>query len=206
MKLLMQFTLQWDIPFKMWIKILFLIFILFPNTSWAAGARMRNIEVEMTHHEIRSSFVLVNGLSKKLERDINDGIQKELYYYIVLVQKHENWFDEEIAATTIQYTLKYDTLKKIYTVRRKEGSDQTEHTFDQMASMWAFISKGEHIFVAPQSILKPNHRYFLLLKAQMKVSRVPLHLDRFLFFIPFLELDTPWGQSRSIEASHGNEN
>ncbi len=179
------------------------VFYLFPSVVWAAGARIENIQVEIVDQSILGSFDLVRGFSQRIERDIHDGIEKEIYYYILLSKKYENWFDEEIVSKTVRYTIKYDTLKRIYTVTRREGSNRGERTFDHFESMRAFVSRVEDIFVAPLSILEPNHRHFLLIKAQMKVSHVPLYLDRFLFFIPFLDLDTPWRQSRSIYASEG---
>jgi hypothetical protein len=188
----------------LWTRIV-LFTLLFPPMGWAASPQIQKLEVALVQGEIRGSFVLAGGLSKKIEQEILDGLQKELYYYLILTQKHEDWFDEEITAKTIHYTMKYDTLKKIYTVRQQIEGQTAEQTFDALPSMWGFVSKGGPFFVAPGTLLKPNHRYFLRAKAQMKVSHVPLHLDRFLFFVPFLEMDTPWKQSRSIYAVDADE-
>ncbi len=187
------------------IGIVLFLFSLVPSLVWAAGARIEKLQVEIIDQEIRGSFELARGFNRKIERDIHDGIEKDFYFYILLSRKHEHWFDEEIVSSTIRYTVKYDTLKRIYTVHRQEGSDLAERTFDSFPLMQAFVSRVERVFVAPLSILKPNRRYVLLVKAQMKVSRVPLHLDRFLFFIPFLDLDTPWRQSWSIYATEGTD-
>jgi hypothetical protein len=93
----------------------------------------------------------------------------------------------------------------VYTVRQRGEGRIIDQTFDHLSLMWDFVSRGEQVFVAPRTLLKPHHRYFLRAKAQMKVSHVPLHLDRLLFFIPFLDMDTPWRQSRSIYAADPDE-
>jgi len=154
----------------------------------------------MIQKEIVVSFQLDNGFNRSIKRDIQDGIEKDFYYYVVLNKKYKNWFYEEIAEKTIRYTVKYNTLKKGYTVRRFEGFNRLERVFDSPEEMRAFISRVEKIRLAPISLLEQGHRYHVWVKAQMKASHVPLHLDRFLFFIPFLEVDTPWAKSGSLYA------
>jgi hypothetical protein len=181
-------------------KYLILFLLLFTSLAFAGRERIDNIQVEIINDEILASFELKEGFNRKIERDIHDGIEKDFYYYVLLNQKHENWFDEEIVARTIRYTVKYDTLKKSYTVRRQDEMAIEEQVFDRIEAMRAFVSAERRFPVAMRSYLEHHHRYFLRVKAQMKASHVPLYLDRFLFFIPFLELDTPWTQSLSIYA------
>ncbi len=181
-------------------KSLALFFLLFPSLAIAGRERIDPVQVEIIHDEIFASFELKEGFNRKIEKEIHDGIEKDFYYYVLLNKKHENWFDEEVVAKTIRYTVKYDTLKKIYTVRRQDERATAEQVFDRVEDMRAFVSEKRRFPMAARSHLEPGHRYFLRVKAQMKASHVPLYLDRFLFFIPFLELDTPWAQSRSIYA------
>lgn len=178
--------------------LLFLVFV--PAFGWAGRERIEKVAVEIIKDEIVVSFDLADGFNKSTQRDIHDGIEKDFYYYIVLNQKEDHWFYEEIAEKTIRYTVKYDTLKKSYTVRRREGPDRIERVFDSQSAMRAFISRGERIRLAETSLLKQNRRYHVWVKAQMKATHVPRDLERFLFFIPFLELDTPWGKSGSLYA------
>ncbi|MEK7702525.1 MAG: DUF4390 domain-containing protein [Nitrospirota bacterium] len=178
----------------------FFLFFIFPSWTWAEGARIRKIAVEKTNKEVVVSFVLMKGFNSTIERNIQDGIEKDFYYYVVLNQKYENWFYEEVAEKTIRYQVKYDTLTKIYSVRRFEGTDSESYLFDSQNKMEDFVSRGENIRLAPISLLRKKHRYHVWVKAQMKAAHVPLRLDHFLFFIPFLDLDTPWGKSSAIYA------
>jgi len=186
------------------ILILCLLFlVIVPILAWAESAQINKIAVEMNQGGVVVSFELENGFNRSIERDIQNGIEKDFYYYIVLNQKQKNWFYEEIAEKTIHYSVKYDTLKKGYTVRRREGLDRVERLFDTAEEMRAFISRGQKSRLAPISILQPDHRYHVWVKAQMKASHVPRDLERFLFFIPFLEIDTPWAKSGSLYAPQG---
>jgi hypothetical protein len=40
-------------------------------------------------------------------------------------------------------------------------------------------------------------------KAEMKAPQLPLYLDYFLFFIPFLEIDTEWRNTAPFRAPDG---
>lgn len=171
-----------------------------PGFAWAKDAQIKKIAVEITEEEIVVSFELENGFKRSITRDIQDGIEQDFYFYVVLNQKHRHWFYEEVAEKTIRYSVKYDTLKTGYTVRRFEGQDKVERVFDSQDAMRAFISQGQTIHLGPISLLKPDHRYQVWVKAQMKASHIPRDLERFLFFIPFLELDTPWAKSDSLYA------
>jgi len=182
------------------LPVCFFFLVAVPIFAWAEGAKIEKIAVEMIKDDIVVSFELDKGFNKSIDRDIQDGIEKDFYFYVVLNQKHENWFYEEVAEKTIRYTVKYDTLKKGYAVRRREGFETMERLFDAAEEMRAFVSRAAKIHLAPISLLEQNQRYHVWIKAQMKASHIPRQLDRFLFFIPFLELDTPWAKSGSLYA------
>jgi hypothetical protein len=182
------------------LMVWFFLITAFPQFTWAGKEQIKNVTAEIVRGTIVVSFELSRGFNKQIEQDIQDGIEKDFYYYVVLNQKEDHWFYEEIAEKTIRYTVKYDTLTKNYTVRRREGGEHREHVFDSQMEMRAFVSRGENIRLAETSILKPDRRYHVWVKAQMKSTHVPRDLERFLFFIPFLELDTPWGKSSSLYA------
>jgi len=181
-----------------WGLVLFLLLLAGP--VHAGREHIGDLRVAIVDQDILISFALKNGFTGKIERDIHDGIEKDFYYYVLLSRKHEQWFDKEIVAKTIRHTVKYDTLKKIYTVRRNEGVSLTEQIFDQMEPMRAFVTTETRFPLAKRSDMQPVDRYFVRVKGQMRASQVPLYLDRLLFFIPFLDLDTPWIQSRSFYA------
>jgi hypothetical protein len=51
--------------------------------------------------------------------------------------------------------------------------------------------------------LKRGKNYLVSVKAEMKAPQLPLYLDYFLFFIPFLEIDTEWRDSATFRAPDG---
>ncbi|MEK7286621.1 MAG: DUF4390 domain-containing protein [Nitrospirota bacterium] len=185
---------------RIWALILAIALLSVLPLEAATGPRIRNLNVGKKNEEIFVSFELIKGFNATIKRDIQDGIEKDFYYYVVLNQKHKNWFYEEVAEKTIRYQVKYDTLTRVYAVRRFEGAHSAVYQFDSQNEMESFVARGEKIRLTPITRLKKNHRYSVWVKAQMKAAQVPLHLDRLLFFVPFLDLDTPWNKSESLYA------
>lgn len=189
---------------KMWFISFFLILLVVPEGLFAAGSeRIRNVVTEVKNQEIVVTAELVDGFNREIIRDIHDGIPKDFYYYLLLKRKQKNWFDEEILAKTIRYTVKYDTLKKKYAVVQREGERTVENTVDDLETMKRIVSKIDQVKLAPVSVLRSRNRYYVSVKSQMKAAKLPFYVDYFLFFIPFLELDTPWADSDSLSVTRG---
>lgn len=184
---------------KKWFIFFFLILLVVPEGLFAAGSeRIRNVVTEVKNQEIVVTAELVDGFNREIIRDIHDGIPKDFYYYLLLKRKQKNWFDEEILAKTIRYTVKYDTLKKKYAVVQREGERTVENTVDDLETMKRIVSKIDQVKLAPVSVLRSRNRYYVSVKSQMKAAKLPFYVDYFLFFIPFLEIDTPWADSDSL--------
>src|SRR3989338_2766550 len=117
-----------------------------PSPALAAGKeRIQNVTAEIVEEEITVSAGLVQGVNPEIVNDIQNGIPKDFYYYLLLKRKQKNWFDEEIVSKTIRYTVKYDTLKKQYAVIRVEGEKVAESLLEDFESMRRLISKIDHV-------------------------------------------------------------
>jgi hypothetical protein len=175
---------------------------LFPAEA-AGRERIRNVNAEIVDEQIVVSAELVSGFTGDIIRDIQNGIPKDFYYYLLLKRKQKNWFDEELLSKTVRYTVKYDTLKKQYRVTQVEGEKTTESVFEDFEGMKQKVSRVEQVKVAPTPVLRSRYRYYVSVKSQMKAAKLPFYGDYFLFFIPFLELDTPWSDSDAISFQKG---
>jgi len=186
------------------ISFLLLLILFAPKPLFATGSeRIRNVVTEVIDQEIVVTAELVDGFNRQIINDIHDGIPKDFYYYLLLKRKQKNWFDEEILAKTIRYTVKYDTLKKKYTIVQRDGERVVENTVDDIEAMKRIVTKIDRVKLAPTSFLRSRHRYYVSVKSQMKAAKLPFYVDYFLFFIPFLEIDTPWADSDTLSVSRG---
>lgn len=166
-----------------------------PVPVQASEERIANLTIQFKNSDILVSANLIRGFSQTTEEDIRNGIPKDLYYYILLTKDQPLWFDDELISKTIKYTVKYDLLKKQFMVTRREnGATQQEITEDFVA-MKRLISTINNVKIASIQALNYRDTYYVSVKAEMKAAKLPFYLDYFLFFIPFLEVDTPWAHS-----------
>jgi Domain of unknown function (DUF4390) len=180
--------------------LLLLVFIQFfwfgANAGWAEDERISHLAAEVSPQgEILVSARLIQAIRGKIVNDIQHGIPKDLFYYILLMRRQAAWFDEELLDKTIKYTIQYDVLKKQYHVYIRDENGAKNQVIENFQEMVDLISKIDNVRIANIGMLIPKETYYVSVKAQMKVSRLPFYLKYLLFFIPVLELDTPWADS-----------
>lgn len=174
--------------------------LLSPQVVAASGERIKRVEVLQEDGRLWVSAELNPGLALQTEEDIRNGISKDLYYYVVLKRRQKLWYDEEQTAVTIKYGIKYNLLKQEYTVNARLPSGTTTAVVNDLASVRSMVSRIERIPIATLSQLERRKTYVISVKAEMRAPKLPLYLDYLLFFIPFLEVDTPWATSASFRA------
>jgi hypothetical protein len=147
--------------------------------------------------------VLNPGLSSHLDDDLRRGLAKDLYYYLVLKQRQRVWLDEEIVTVTIKHSIKYDLLKREYVVISRLPSGAIQTIVPDFQSARALVSRVDQVPIVDARRLARGKKYLVSVKAEMKAPQLPLYLDYFLFFIPFLEIDTEWRDSATFRAPDG---
>jgi hypothetical protein len=171
--------------------------------SYGADERIDQLAVKQQDGRLYVSAVLNPGLGSHLDEDLRQGLAKDLYYYLVLKQRQRVWFDEEIVAVTIKHSIKYDLLKREYVVTSRLPSGTIQTIVPDFSSARDLVSQVNHVPVADLSSLRRGKKYLVSVKAEMKAPQLPLYLDYFLFFIPFLEIDTEWRNSATFRAPDG---
>jgi Domain of unknown function (DUF4390) len=154
----------------------------------------------LNNEEVAVSAELIRWYNRNIKEDLNNGIPKDLYYYLLLKKRQPGWFDEEMVSKTIKHTIKYDVLKNQYSITtRMDGqtSQKTVESFDEMADL---ISRIDHVKIITKKRMRARNTYYISVKAQMRATNVPFYFEYILFFIPALELDTPWADSAPFYA------
>lgn len=171
------------------------------GTAGAGTERIADLEVRVDNNrQIHVSAEMIRWMTPDLEKEIENGIPKDLFYTIVLKKRIPAWFDEENQSRTIKHTIKYDVIKKQYLVSTWDGGIQKDRVLDDQGQMMDLISRVDNVKIDLNSALKARHTYYVSVKAEVKSSRLPFYLDYILFFIPVPELDTPWADSAPFYA------
>lgn len=179
-----------------------LFFILFPaGEARAAREGIANLSNEvLANNELLVSANLIRWAKPEIVEDINNGIPKDLFYYVLLKKRIRGWYDDEIVSQTIQHSIKYAVLKKQYVVTTVIEGKVTEKTYESFDEMANLISKIERVKIDTGRQLRQRHTYYTSVKAEMRASKTPFYLKYIFFFIPVLELDTPWANSAPFYA------
>lgn len=194
------------------LKRIYIIFILvsvicpsyFLNTAFAAEKEITDINVVLGKEEISVSAKLTDGLNKDVEEAIKNGIQKDIIYSAILKKKRSAWFDEDVASKEIKYTIKYDVLKKQYTLitRGNGNKEKVTQSYDEIK---AAVSRMENTSVSAKKVLELDEEYYVSIKAEIKDTKLLFFLDYFLFFIPFSDINTSWYDSPVFNLEKVNE-
>ncbi len=154
----------------------------------------------LNNNEVAVTAELIRWYNQNIKDDLNNGIPKDLYYYILLKRRQPGWFDEEIVSKTIKQTIKYDVLKKEYSITTRMDDQTSQKTVDSFEEMADLISRIDHVKITSLKRMRARYTYYISVKAEMRATNVPFYLEYILFFIPALELDTPWADSAPFYA------
>lgn len=171
------------------------------STAYAGEERIAHLTTTVVNNgELIVSAELIRWSNRNILDDLNNGIPKDLYYTLLLKKRMPAWFDEEITSKTIQHTIKYDVLKKQYSILTRMDGQTAQKTVESFQEMADLISKIDHVRINPVKRLKTRHTYTTSVKAEMRATNAPFYLEYIFFFIPALELDTPWADSAPFYA------
>ncbi|MFQ5507908.1 MAG: DUF4390 domain-containing protein [Leptospirillia bacterium] len=182
-----------------WAYLVALVLVLSmpPTLLFAAGeGRISKVVAEHREGGVQLSVELADGLPEEVAQEIKNGVPKELFYTISLRHPHRRWFDEDLGAWTVHYTIKHDTLEGRYHIRRTgiNGDEAEEQVVPTFEAAMRVILRLKNVFLElPAASLDSSD--YLVVKAEMRAVKLPLHLDYVFFFFPVLEFETPWART-----------
>jgi hypothetical protein len=183
----------WFRPMK-GLKSLLLIVIV-----WAAGvvpamakeAYLSDFVVTNTRDHLLVYFSVNNCFTPEMNNAIESGIETTFTFFIQLREKRDLIWDKKIADLEVNHSIKYDSLKKIYSVRFSEDNirEVSARNFEEAKKMMAEIVA---LKVLPMHQLKKGKRYQLQMMAQLDKIRLPFYLHYVLFFVSLWDFETDW--------------
>ena len=131
---------------------------------------------------------LVGGFTNSINEAIESGVPVTFTFEIELRQENLLWNDTLISSNTVQHTVKYDSLKKVYRfsehgkgikrkiiTRNKENYHKLMLTLDNVP-----ISLTKHLDV--------NEKYYIRVKANLETDRLWFPFNHLFFFLPIILL------------------
>jgi hypothetical protein len=163
-----------------------------PGNSYAKQqALIENIKLANTRDDLLTYFEIKNAFTSKMNEAVKNGIPTTFSFHINLYKTDGSWFNKRIANVKIKSTLKYNSLKKEYTIHRpwKSSQDVTTQSYDEAKSLMTDI---DNLKIIELKNLVKGDKYQLRIKAELDKVTLPLSLHTIFIFVSFWDFQTNW--------------
>lgn len=175
---------------KIFAILLSLLFLL-QTFAFAQDARLVNINISNTRDDLLIYFNVKGAFREKLKKAVLSGAPATFSFYVNLYRVRNFWPDKNIADIKVTHTVKYDTLKKEFTVTRpwKNSKPVVTKSFQQAQKLMTEI---DSLNVVSLSNLEKGRRYQTRAKAEVSKLTLPFYLHYVLFFVSLWDFETDW--------------
>jgi hypothetical protein len=165
---------------------------LLPSVAKAQKtAIIENIKLANTRDDLLTYFEVKHAFTDKISQAILSGIPSTFSFYITLYKTDDSWFDKKISDIQVKSTLKYNPLKKEFSVYRpwKNEAPVITLSFKEAKSLMTEI---DNLKIIPLNQLVKGDKYQLRIKAKLDKVTLPLSLHYVFFFVSFWDFETNW--------------
>ncbi|MFO8090298.1 MAG: DUF4390 domain-containing protein [Desulfatiglandaceae bacterium] len=172
---------------------IFLCLALFSGEAFgdSRNAAIEDIVVTNTRDNLLVYFTVTNCLTDEIIEAIENGISTSFLFFIKLYEKKGLWPDREIESLTITHEIKYDNLRKVYTVRRFNGEENITSTAD-FHEAGKLMSEIVGMKLVDLDSLDKGKKYRVSIMAQLDKVELPFALHQIFFFVKLWDFKTPW--------------
>jgi hypothetical protein len=171
--------------------LLGVVFLLQSVAFGATDAVFRHIVVTNTRDDLLLYLDTDGAFREKMKLAILSGVPTTFSFYITLNATRNFWFDKTIADIKVTHTVKYDSLKKEFSVIRSWENDEPRITSSfEEAQRW--MSEIASLKISPLKALEKGLRYQIRVKAKLSKLTLPFYLHYVLFFVSLWDFETDW--------------
>jgi hypothetical protein len=166
--------------------------LIMPAPVFAQKARLTDMVVSNTRDDLLL-FVKVEGaFTEQMEQAVLNGISTT-FSFIVRLEKINSFFmpNTLVEEQKVTHTIKYESLKKQFHVRRSWEDDRilTTQSFEE-ARKW--MSEIKSLKIAPLNLLQEGRSYRVRAKAKLDTVELPYYLNYVFFFVSLWNFETDW--------------
>lgn len=147
----------------------------------SAAAEIADISFRLANNELYASASLKPD--RKIVDDLNEGLSKELTFYIDLFRVWHIWPDEFVLGQKIIFTLRSNPIKREYIATRVSGNISLEKRFSDPESMANWATSVADLKLTNTRELEPGI-YYLKVTVESRIRKLPPVIGYLLFFMP----------------------
>lgn len=160
-------------------------------TAWAENAKLTDIIVTNTRDDLLAYLKVRGAFRENMENAILSGVPTSFSFLIALYRVRGFWLDQKIADIRVDHTIKYNTLKKEFTVSRSWESGQPK-VVDSFTRARELMSEIDSLKIVSLDMLTKGQQYQLRAKAELSKVTLPFYLHYVLFFVSLWDFETDW--------------
>lgn len=167
-------------------------FMALPMRAQAIEPKIADILVTNNRESVLLYARLVNGFKPDMEMAILAGIPAVFTLQLEVYQERSVVWDKKIASHEVKRTMKYDNLKKTFSIYTNGNAQPV--VFSDMASAQKAMADFNGIVAVPLSSLTKGKNYYILIKIKMDKVRLPLHMEYVFLFVSYWDFETAWNR------------
>ena len=155
------------------------------------SAVIKNIKLTNTRDDLLTYFTIKKAFTPKINQAVLNGIPTTFSFYVTLYNTQGSWFDTKVSDIQITSTLKYNSLKKNFSILRpwKDEKPVIVQSFEEAKVLMTDI---DNLKIISLKGLVKGDKYQLRIKAKLDRVTLPLSLHSVLFFVSFWDFETNW--------------
>ena len=179
-------------PFQRSIFIIsFMMLSMMSGIANAQEARLKNITISSTDKSLLVSMEVEGAFTQDVMEAILKGVPADFSFLVQLDRSRRWWSNEELADIEATHTIRYDNLKKEFSVYRS-WIDQKPILTQSLAEAQALMTQIEGLAIIDIDQMQKNQQYELRAKAELSQMTLPFYLHYVFYFVSLWDFETDW--------------
>ena len=157
----------------------------------AQEARLKNITISSAKGKLLVSLEVEGAFTQDVMEAILKGVPADFSFLIRLDRFRSWWTNEELADFEVTHTIKYDNLKKEFSVYRS-WIDEKPIITQSLAEAQALMTRIEGLPIIDIQRMQKNQQYELRAKAELSEMTLPFYLHYVFYFVTLWDFETDW--------------
>ena len=155
------------------------------------GARLTDLAVTNSQNNLLVYLNVKDAFTEKIQKIIISGVPTTFSFFISIDKVRTIWVNKTISEATLTHTIKYNTLKKVFTIWRSWKKEKPL-TVKSLKEAKKIMTEIDAFKIIPISKLDKGSRYRVKAKAKLSKMTLPFYLHYILIMASKWEFETDW--------------
>jgi len=155
------------------------------------GARVTELSVTNSQDDLLVYLNVKEAFTEKIQKVIISGVPTTFSFFITLEQVRTIWINKTISEVTLTHTIKYNNLKKVFTIWRS-WKDEKPITVKSLEEARKIMTEIDAFKIIPISQLEKGNSYKVSTKAKLSKMALPFYFHYILIMASKWEFETDW--------------